>query len=202
MKRYFKTLLFAALVAAPLASCDDDTDLPVYKEPFFYEKFEEGEDNTPLTELVAPGWKTYVQAGSAIWTIQRYSDNGYAEFNPYGSGNASNIGWLVSPAIELSQNNNNILEFQSSQAFTSNAENKLEVFVSTNYDGTNVAAAEWTPVTFRAPRIGGTNFAFTRSGEIKLSQFSGTAHIAFKVTGSGTNTALDGSYQIDNVVVY
>jgi hypothetical protein len=198
MKISFKNFFFAAIAATALVSCDDDTELPLYRDPVLYEKFEIGDDNTPFQ---AEGWTTFLQAGTAAWTIQRYSDNGYAEFNPYGSGNAVNIGWLISPAIVLGDSNSKTLTFEASQAFTSNANNKLEAFISSDYTG-DVAAATWTPITFRGPRIAGVNFAFAASGKISLAPYSGTIHVAFKVTGSGTDQALDGSYQIDNVVVY
>ncbi|WP_116790244.1 choice-of-anchor J domain-containing protein [Flavobacterium psychrotrophum] len=198
MKIFFKNFFFAALATTALVSCDDDTELPTYREPVMYEKFEIGDDNTPFQ---AEGWSTFLQAGTAAWTIQRYSNNGYAEFNPYGSNNPVNIGWLISPAIELGETNNKTLTFEASQAFTSNANNKLEVFISSDYNG-DVATATWTPVTFKAPKIAGVNFAFVASGKISLVPYKGNVRVAFKVTGSGTDQALDGSYQIDNVVVY
>ncbi|MFP9115009.1 choice-of-anchor J domain-containing protein [Flavobacterium sp. RHBU_3] len=201
MKFNFKTLFLAAAAAFVLTGCDEDTELPIYRNPIVYQTFESGEDNETLSTVNTPGWTTFLQAGTKQWTIQRYSDNGYAEFNPYQSGNASNIGWLISPAIALTENNDKTLTFESSQAYTTSADNKLEVFISTDFDGTNVTAATWTPVTFTAPEIAGVNFDFVPSGKISLSAYSGNVYVGFKVTG-GTASAVDGSYQIDNVVVY
>lgn len=201
MKFNFKTLFLAAAAAFALTGCDDDTELPLYRDPILYQEFESGADEDLLNATNTPGWTTYLQAGTKQWTIQRYGDNGYAEFNPYQSGNASNIGWLITPAIVLDENNDKTLAFDSSQAYTTSADNKLEVFISTDFDGTNVAAATWNPVTFTAPAIGGKNFTFVASGKISLSAYSGNVYVGFKVTG-GTGSAIDGSYQLDNVVVY
>jgi hypothetical protein len=94
------------------------------------------------------------------------------------------------------------LVFQSSQSYVSAAANKLEVLISNNFDGTNVTAATWTPITATLPTTTSPYFEFIKSGEIDLSQYTGNISIAFKVTGSGTNTTLDGSYQIDDIRVF
>ena len=39
------------------------------------------------------------------------------------------------------------------------------------------------------------------SGPIDLSSYTGTLHIAFRVTGSGTDSDLDGAFQIDDVAI-
>jgi len=201
MKIFFKTLFLSAIAATCMVGCvaDDDTQLPTYIAPLIAEKFNEGADNTLL---VTPGWINFAETGTALWKIQVYNSNGYAEFSSFQSGNATNVAWLISPAIELAENNNKKLYFQSSQSYVSNVNNKLEVFISTNFDGTNVTAATWTPLEATLPGITAEYFEFMDSGIIPLSAFSGNARIAFKVTGSGTNQQLDGSYQIDNVNVY
>jgi len=201
MKNNLKTLLFAALLALSATGCsgDDEQKLPYYAPLIVSEDFEVGADESLL---VTEGWTNYAVTGTAKWKIQRYSDNGYAEFNPYQSGNAVNVGLLISPAVTLEAGNSNKLLFQSAQSYVTSAANKLEVLISTDFDGTNVAAATWTPLQATLPAIGSVNFAFVKSGLIDLSAYSGTVHIGFKVTGSGTDAALDGAYQIDNVIIY
>jgi Domain of unknown function (DUF5017) len=197
--KYFKTLILAALIAPLFTGCvsDDDTELPPHVQPLLNEGFSVGEDNTVL---VTEGWTNYAQTGTAVWKIQIYSGNGYAEFNPYGSGNATNVGWLVSPGVTLEAGNDKILRFDAAQAFVTSAANTLEVFVSTDFSG-DVTAATWIPVTAALPNNQTEYYEFIPSGNIDLSAYSGTLHVAFKVTGSGTNTSLDGLYQIDNVIV-
>lgn len=201
MKNIFKSLLLAAIIAPMAVSCvqDDDTVLPPYTPLLLAEDFNKGADNSLLD---IPGWLNFASEGTALWKIQRYSGNGYAEFTTYQSGEASNVGWLVSPEVTLEEGNTKTLVFEVSQSYVSSAANKLEVFISTNFDGTNVAGATWVPLSANIPGTNATYFEFQDSGEIDLSAYNGPAHIAFKVTGSGTNTALDGSYQIDNVNIY
>lgn len=200
MKSTLKYVLFTAAFAGLFISCeDDDTTLAPYEPLVYGQDFDEGADNTLL---VTTGWINFAETGSALWKIQKYSGNGYAEFTTFNSGDAVNVGWLVSPAITLEENNSRTLRFFVSQSFVSSPANKLEVLVSTDFDGTNVTAATWTPVNADIPGTDAEYFLFQDSGKIDLSAFSGNVHVAFKVTGSGTNTALDGSYQIDKFRVY
>jgi hypothetical protein len=203
MKNIFNKLLLAGLIAGLATGCvdEDDTQLSDHLPVDFAADFNVGADGTILTW---PDWINYAEAGDALWTIQRFSSNGYAEFSSFQSGDLVNIGWLVSPAFELAENNTKKLRFQASQSFVSSSANKLEVLISTDFDGNpdNITSATWTPLQANLPGTDAEYFLFFDSGIIDLSAFSGTAHIAFKVTGSGTNTALDGSYQIDNPSVY
>lgn len=195
-----KSLLFLALTAGIFTGCvkDDDFEVPFFQGTILSQKFEDADDNTVLA---IDGWKNISSQGSTVWKIQRFDNNGYAEFNPFGSTDAVSVGWLITPTISLTENNSNKLTFQTSQSFVTSAANKLEVLASTDFDGTNFATATWKtiPLNITFPS---TNFTFTSSGSIDLSEFSGNVNIAFKVTGSGTDGSLDGAYQIDNVRVY
>ena len=193
------TLLFASLSMGIFSSCvsDDDTALPEYKALILGENFSEGADNT-LLEI--EGWTNYAEAGTVRWTNQTYSGNGYAEFTSYQSGQSSNIGWLISPPIDLDAQTGEKLVFQAAQAYVDTAGNTLEALISSDFDGENVTAASWQTLNATLPTIASTRFAFINSGVIDLSRISGTAHIAFRVKGNGTT--LDGTYQIDNVRVY
>ena len=94
------------------------------------------------------------------------------------------------------------LTFKAAQHHVSDSDNNtLEVLVSTDFDGTNVAAATWTKLNADLPNKDSRWYAFQDSGEIDLSSYTGTLYIAFKSVASGTNTALDGSYMIDDVKV-
>lgn len=196
----FRYILFAAVVAGIFASCDDDTDLPPY-EPIYVGQDFPGSDNVVLA---IENWTNFAEAGSALWKTQVYSGNSYAEFNPFQSGDASNIGWLVSEKIVLPENNNMTLRFQVSQSYVTSSANKLEVLVSTNFDPATMdpTDATWTAVNANIPGTDAEYFLFQDSGEIALAPFSGDVYVAFKATGSGTNTSLDGSYQIDSFRVY
>ncbi len=193
------TLLFASLTMGMMSSCvnDDDTSLPEYTPLIFGEDFSEGVDNTLFEK---DGWTNFAEAGTVRWTNQVFSGNGYAEFTTFQSGQASNIGWLITPSINLDAQEGEKLVFQVAQAFVDNAANTIEVLISTDYDGTNVTAATWQSLNATLPTINSVRYEFIKSGIIDLSRFTGTAHIAFKVKGNGTT--LDGTYQVDNIRVY
>ncbi len=199
MRNIFKVLLLSAVIAPAVVSCDEDTQLPAYVPVKVGQAFSKGDDESLLA---INGWTNYNEVGSKKWMIQRYSGNGYAEFSSYLTGELSNIGWLITPALDLNDGKDHKLTFLSSQSYVSSSANKLEVLISKDYDGTNVTAATWTPLSATLPTTSSKYFEFIKSGDVDLAAYTGsTVHIAFKVTGSGTNTALDGSYQIDNVIV-
>jgi hypothetical protein len=199
----FKKMLFASLAIIALTGCtqDDDYKIAEFTPLLFTEDFPstDGLDNTVLN---LTDWKNFAQTGTVVWKNQIYQGNGYAEFTSYQSPDAVSVGWLISPPIDMDANDGEKLVFQSSQSYVSSAANKLEVLISTDYDGTNFATATWLPLQANLPTRDATYFLFQESGIIDLSSYTGNAYVAFKVTGSGTNTTLDGSYQIDNVRVY
>lgn len=206
---FYKTMFFSFIAAGLLSACvkdDEDTSLPNYTPVIFGEDFETNAvDNTILA---TPGWTNFAEVGSMKWKIQEF-DSFYAEFSPFVSSppppgaESVNIGWLISPTITLGTHPNERLVFQSSQSFVSNPANTLEVLISTNFDGTNVTAATWQPLEATFPTTATEYYLFVNSGEIDLSQYSGKANIAFRYTGSTSNTQLDGSYQVDFVrVIY
>lgn len=199
-------LLSTAFAALLLTSCtkEGDTTLQPFNKIIFEENFNAAKEDLPPTPFDLPGWKIFAQVGTRNFTEQTYKDNGYAEFSAFGSGQLVNIGWLVSPQIDMDKQVGEILTFQAAQAFLRSRENILEVLASTNYDGTNVASADWVvvPAITPTPESLRYDFASGFSGEIDLTKFKGKLNFAFRVKGSGTNSNLGGTYQIDNVMMY
>ena len=170
-------------------------------DPVFEESFSNSIDNTILD---TPGWINYAEAGTALWMEDVYSGNGYARFSAFGTGESLNIGWLISPAIDLDAQDGEILTFQTEHSYPDPGHDPLEVLISTDFDGTEagIATATWQSLTFDVSYIVDYNtwFNFTSSGPIDLSGYSGTAYIAFKYTGSDTanqNMNLD----VDNIQI-
>lgn len=162
------------------------------------ENFDAGTDNTNLDFT---GWTNFAETGSEFWTEQLFGGNGYAEFSGYRTGDDVNVGWLVSPGIDMDSQTNEFLNFQIAQHHLDSADNTLEVFVSTDFDGTNVTAATWEAVSANLPVMSDSWYAFKDSGLVDLSSYSGTLHVAFKVTGSGNDETLDGAYMLDDFKV-
>ncbi|QOD60155.1 choice-of-anchor J domain-containing protein [Polaribacter haliotis] len=157
--------------------------------------FDAGTDNTNLD---FPNWTNVATEGNELWTEQIFSGNGYAEFSGFRSGDAVNVGWLISPAIDMSASSNVFLSFKSAQHHLDSDANTLEVFVSTDFDGTDVAGATWQPISANLANRSDSWYAFKDAGLTDLSSYTGTLYVGYKYTGSGTDTELDGAYMIDD----
>ena len=202
MKKIKLSSLLLVIAMLLFMSCSPEKDItnPTLTNVLLSEDFSVGAiDNTILN---TPGWTNVAETGVTKWKHQIYSGNAYAEFSSYLSLDPICVGWLVSPSIDLDRNDNEKLVFEAAQSYVSSNANSLEVFIATNFNGTNVATANWQPLSAVLPNTSTPNFAFIKSGIIDLSGFSGKVNIGFKVKGSGTNLSLNGTYQIDNVRVY
>ena len=201
-----KLLMLVSITLVSFSGCSPEDDiknseLTTYK---LYEDFStsvtEATEGQPINIV---GWTNFSEAGTVKWKQGFYSGTKYAEFTAYQSGQSSNIGWLISPAINMDVYENEKLAFDVAQAYVSTASNSIELLVSTNYDGTNVTSATWTVINFTKPPLNyDTNFDFFSSGKIDLSSYTGNIYLAFKYKGSGTNTSLDGTYEIDNIRIF
>lgn len=202
MKNYKKIVLgFLALL--PFTACSPESDIKIadstdYK---FYEEFLTNTTNG--ANLNITGWTNFAQTGTVKWEEGIYSGTKYAQFTSYQSGQASNIAWLVSPAISMDTMAHETLTFDVAQAYVSSTANSIELLISTDYDGTNVLTANWSPVTFKLPSLAYEDrFKYFSSGLIDLSSYTGNIYLAFKCKGSGTNTSLDGTYELDNIRIF
>lgn len=169
--------------------------------PFFSEDFQSVTDNSTLN---LAGWTNIVEKGSLYWKGVVSSGNGFAEYAITGTKVVSNIGWLISPRINMDEYTNEILTFRTAQDHldvNSNL-NSLEVLVSSNFDGLDFTKATWTTLAAKLPTQETPWNEFIGSGAIDLSAYTGTINIAFKYTGSGKDLALDGTFQIDDIQIF
>ena len=167
-------------------------------QPIFSEDFQSANNNTNLD---LPGWTNFAEAGSWVWREKVYQGNGYAEFSTFNSGSPVNIAWLVSPGIDMDAQTGELLNFRIAQHHLDSPNNTMEVFVSTDFDGTDVLGATWEPLSPNLPTQDTSWYDFVDSGLIDISNYTGTLYVAFKVTGSGTDTDLDGAYQVDDFAI-
>ncbi|MFH6998038.1 DUF5689 domain-containing protein [Flavobacterium sp. FlaQc-57] len=169
--------------------------------PFFAEDFQSVKNNVNFT---LPGWSNIVEKATKLWKSMVYGGNGYAEFNTTSTTAAENIAWLVSPKINLAGYKNAVLSFRSAQhdLKVDSPLNSLEVYVSTNFDGSNISKAKWTKLTAKFPSLSTPARQFISSGGIDLSTYSGNIHIAFKYIGSGKDKTLNGAFMVDDVKIF
>ncbi len=168
-----------------------------------YEDFESQRNNRPVE---IDGWTNYIEAGTEAWegyssTSSNASLGRSCRFQSASSGDASNIGWLITPAIDLDAQDGETLRFKTSNSLADSS--YMEVFYADDWDGTEagVTAATWRFLTDAYVVKDSDSFAeWFSSGNVDLSCLSGTIHIAFKYTGSGQST-FDGVYELDEISV-
>ena len=147
-----------------------------------------------------PGWVNYAEVGNELWVERIYSGNGYVEFSAFRSGDDVNVGWLVTPAFDLTGVSNAFINFKLAQHHLNDeVNNTLEVFLSTDFDGSDVVGATWKKINVSVPGEDASWYAFQDVGLVDVSSYSGNLYVAFKYTGSGT-PPLDGGYYVDDVL--
>ena len=169
----------------------------------FFEDFESQRNNQPIS---GNGWTNYIEAGSQAWeawssTSTNASLGRSCRFQSASSGDVRNIGWLITPAIDLDAQDGETLRFKTSNSLADSS--YMDVFYADDWDGTEagVANASWRILTDAYVVKDSDSFVeWLASGNVDLSCLSGTIHIAFKYTGSGQN-AFDGVYELDDVSV-
>ncbi|MBL7886299.1 MAG: DUF5017 domain-containing protein [Flavobacterium sp.] len=203
MKKIIISVFLLSLSLGVMTSCskEDDFEIPTFKPLFFGENFPEG-DIDYNADFDFPGWVNYAETGSKKWIERDFNNSGYIQFSPFGSGQASNIGWAITPKFSIGDGQGVVFSFTSATNFVDNPNNKLEVFISTNYNGTEagVLTANWTQLNAVVANETTNGYVYIPSGEIDLSDYSGEINIAFKVTGNGTT--LDGLFQVDDIKIY
>ena len=184
-----------------LNSTDDVLFNDARCDPVFEESFNSATDNTNLN---IANWINYAEAGTELWTEQVYIGNGYAEFSAYATGESSNIGWLISPGIDMDAQDGEVLNFQTEYAYPDTGHYPLEVFVSTDFSGetSGIATATWEPlsVVIAHPDVTSEWFSWVDSGTVDLSSYTGTLYVAFKYTGSDTSNQ-NSTIHVENVIV-
>lgn len=184
-----------------LNSTDDVLFNDARCDPVFEESFNSATDNTNLN---IANWINYAEAGTELWTEQVYGGNGYAEFSAYATGESSNIGWLISPGIDMDAQDGEVLNFQTEYAYPDTGHYPLEVFVSTDFNGeeSGIATATWEPLTvvIAHPDVTSDWFSWVDSGAVDLSSYTGTLYVAFKYTGSDTSNQ-NSTIHVENVIV-
>lgn len=201
MKSIIKNIFATALLLGVATSCvkEDDFAIAPFKPLIFSETFPTDDINFNQT-FDFPGWTNFAEAGTKLWIERDFSNDGYIQFSSFSSGQPSNIGWAITPAINMDNSENEVLTFRTASNFVSDPSNKIEVLVSSDFDGTNVLGATWTTLTATVADNTTNGYVYIPSGEIDLSTYSGNINIAFKVTGNGTT--LTGLFQVDDVKVF
>lgn len=201
MKNILKKIILSTIFVFSITSCSKEDDFAIadFIPLIFSEDFPEEEIDFNQT-FDFEGWTNYAEAGTKLWIERDFQEDGYIQFSSFQSNEPSNIGWAITPSINLDETENEVFEFESATNFVDNSNNKLEVFISSNYDGINVLNATWEQLNVTVANNTTNGYVFIPSGKVDLSSYNGEIHIAFKVTGNGTT--LDGLFQVDKIRIY
>jgi hypothetical protein len=168
----------------------------------FYEDFE----SIPVNkEITINGWKNIAETGGKLFFGNMSAGNRYAEISAFASNQPLVSTWLISPPINLSNTANEQLSFLTKDAFDNGA--SLQVYISTNYDGSNAPwKAKWTLLKSIVSKgaINGISPKWTESGKISLSGYNNTIYIVFKYEGNDHPIAVNKrttAFQLDEIKI-
>jgi hypothetical protein len=146
-------------------------------------------------------WTTVNVNGDQVWVRDlQYGIGGTpcAKVSGYESGDFANEDWMISPALNFTDNDNELLTFWSAMGYATGSP-QLTVKLSTDYDGGgDPTTAAWTDL---APVLstGDPFFGWTYSGEVDVSGFDGAAvYIAFVYFSDGTDSE---TWEIDDILI-
>ncbi|MCK4661307.1 MAG: Ig-like domain-containing protein [Bacteroidales bacterium] len=140
-------------------------------------------------------WTAYSVIGDTTWINDEYSGNKYAIMTGYDGGAYANEDWLISPALNLSDYINEVIEFRTAKNYTGD---DLQLRISTTYDGISAPVlAEWTDLTVQAEWSGGSWEWITTDVDISTYN-SSSVYIAFVYTCDDVNAA---TWEVDDIVI-
>jgi len=176
-----------------LRNIDDVSGGSAGQNPFLLNESFSGQ--TDDQDAALEGWVNMALEGARRWQAKEFRGNVYVQATAYQDESPAMEAWLITPSIDL--NEASTLSFDSFQAFYQH--DGLTVWIATDFNGEDPKAANWTQLDCKLAGSGQENYSWTPSGDIDLSAFSGTGHIAFRYEGdSAQNTT---SYAVDNVQV-
>lgn len=164
------------------------------------------ETQSAFSPVSGNGWTNYIQAGSESW--EAYTSGGTnaslgvsVRMSAFGTGDDSNIAWLITPEITVTPGTLSTLSFQTSNSFSDGS--TLDLLFSNDWDGTEagILTATWGVVPPAYITQDSDFFgSWFDSGIVDLSCGDSTSlYFAFRYNGSDTNNDLNGTYELDNI---
>lgn len=147
-------------------------------------------------DILLPGWSNIAVKGTRRWRAKVFMGNHYAQATAFGDTQVEMETWLITPPITLDQAKK--LTFESAKQFY--VHSGLTVWISTDFNGSNMTSATWTQLNPVLAGAGDADHVFIPSGDVNLSGFTGPVRIGFKYTGSGPNGQTT-SFRVDNIKV-
>ena len=147
-------------------------------------------------------WQNQPTVGSRLWRGNAVSGNMAAQATAFGSSNAQDVTWLVTPPVMYAPGMS--LSFRSQRGFGVAGHDPFGLFISTNYL-ISPATATWSPVSSTYATPATADQVWVESGAIDLGAYlpagySGSFVIGFRYTGSAPNGQTT-NFRIDDVVI-
>ncbi|HOW25678.1 MAG TPA: DUF5689 domain-containing protein [Bacteroidales bacterium] len=152
---------------------------------------------TPDADIALDKWLNISEQGNRRWQAKEYDGNVYAQASGYNSGLTEMVTWLITPPVRIQ--GAKYLSFTSAKAYWAHlAEDGLTVWLSSDFNGTDVTSANWIQLEARIAGENDPDHEWIASGNIDLSAHAGICYIGFKYRGSNTEST---SLRIDDVIV-
>jgi len=149
--------------------------------------------------ITSDDWSQYsVMGPEVVWETSSAggAETDYAVIRNYVNNvNVASENWLISPAYDLSGLSAPYFTFQNAYNYSGNP---IQVFVSTDYDGSSnpTTQGNWTSLPFT---LSGGSWTWVSSGNIDLSSYtSNNVHIAIQYTGGSTGGS---TWEIDDLKI-
>ncbi len=162
--------------------------------------FEETFDGiTKFDILDLNGWMNIAEVGSdeQRWYANNFMGKEYASVSAYQAVEAENTIWLITPSFDATTAKT--FKFESAQHHWKTG--GLSIWISNDFDGSNLGTANWEQVNCTLPTDANSWYEWVPSGDIKLQDYFSTdnVRVAFKYEGNkDTNPT---GFNIDNVIV-
>lgn len=145
------------------------------------------------------GWGNWTRvnvSGSQEWEIDEVhgvGDTPCAKMSGFDGQPNANEDWLISPAMNFENYQNEVLNFYNADAYTGPA---LEALISNDYDGSDPTTATWTTLEYESST---GFFDWVSSGDIDLSGIDGeSVYVAFKFTSTNSESA---TWEVDDILI-
>jgi len=153
------------------------------------------EDQTDFEAVAMRNWQNLAQKGNRNWQAKEFSGNLYAQATSFRDMDPEMEAWLITPKLNMDVITT--MDFESAMSFYKH--DGLTVYISVDYDGSDVNGATWVDLSPRIASEADGDNNWVPSGAVDLSAYNGIAHIAFVHVGnSATNTT---SYRLDNIEI-
>jgi hypothetical protein len=166
------------------------------KKVVYYENFE---SLSSTRDIEKKGWENInVNFGNGRFKKRSRDENTFLQISAYNSKEYVMEVWLLSPAIDLADSQDELMTFDTRATFEEGS--LLTCWISGDYKN-NFKEANWRQldVVISVGSRGDANEVFTNSGSVQLDCLEGNVRLAFRYLGSDPGAST--TYDLDNILI-